>query len=246
VKRLPAAVIGGEGPALIERRALLISLDLTPPADALAGLASRLGEQRSRELQHSFIRAATHRALQARPLLAPVGLACPAEALDEIRMLVDDRLPLWAATGGGEGERLAAALERAFRGGATAVVTLRPGFPDLPLSFVLSAARLLEKYDLVIGPTGGGGFFLLGLRVPVPDLFSGLDRDADRALHTVLRQAGKAGLSQAWVPSWQGVRDTPDLLRLHDRLQHASGEPSLAAAVGEAVAGITPGREHGA
>jgi len=233
-------VIGGEGPALIERRALLTSFDFSPPSTALAVLTERLGETRARVLQDCFVQAATARALEARPLLAPVGLVHPAGSVDRARASIDSRLPLWAVEGENESERIAGAVERAFRGGARLTIVIRCGFPDLPLAFVLSAARLLEKYDLVVGPAGRGRYCLLGLRVPAPELFVGVQVGSERVLPATLRRAAQAGLSTVYVPSWREVRDTDDLIRLQDRLRRSARHPELVAAVGQALTDIGP------
>ncbi len=224
----------------MERRALLTYLDLSPAPDAVSALTARLGAGQAVALQRSFVRAETARALQTRPLLTPVGLVHPPGGLTEALALIDRRLPLWAADGADEGERIAGAVERAFRGGAGLVIVMRPGFPDLPLSFLLSAARLLEKYDLVLGPAGSGFYSLIGLRLPAPELFVGLDWTRDRILHTTVRRANMAGLSIVYVPGWRGVSSADDLIRLHDRLRHASAPPELAAAVDRALNVMTP------
>ena len=72
--------------------------------------------------------------------------------------------------GDGLDERLANAF--AATGGPTVVIGMDT--PQITPAILTDAARRLEDCDAVFGPAADGGFWLLGLRVPDPDLLLGV------------------------------------------------------------------------
>ena len=69
------------------------------------------------------------------------------------------------------GERLIHALECAFAHKARAVVALGSDAPDLSTQWVRRAFQHLSRSDVVVGPTEDGGYQLIGLAKPHPELF---------------------------------------------------------------------------
>jgi len=72
--------------------------------------------------------------------------------------------------GDGLDERLANAF--AATGGPTVVIGMDT--PQITPAILTDAARRLEDCDAVFGPAADGGFWLLGLRAPDPDLLLGV------------------------------------------------------------------------
>jgi rSAM/selenodomain-associated transferase 1 len=66
------------------------------------------------------------------------------------------------------GERLARTAE------ATPVLLLGADVPDVTPSHLTEAAAALTRHPLVIGPAEDGGYWLLGLAAPMPQLFTGI------------------------------------------------------------------------
>jgi hypothetical protein len=73
--------------------------------------------------------------------------------------------------------------------------------------------------DLVLGPSEDGGYYLIGLRAPHPDLFEAIPWSTSRVLPQTIRRAEAKGLRIVRLPSWYDV-DTPgDLERLRGELE---------------------------
>jgi len=64
----------------------------------------------------------------------------------------------------------------------------------------------------VLGPALDGGYYLIGLKQMVPDLFVGIPWSTDRVLKMTQEKATKFGLKTALLPPWRDV-DTIDDLR---------------------------------
>lgn len=97
--------------------------------------------------------------------------------------------------GGTHGQRLADAFARLFREGAERVVLLRTEAPGVTRRTVLEAFAALAAADVVLGPTQGGRYYLLGTRGPQPRLLAGVAWPAEGAVAQLRARAGALGLT---------------------------------------------------
>lgn len=167
--------------------------------------------------------AALHRELLEGTLarLAPAGIAplalwCAPDAQHPVFRASARRfgLSLHIQQGGDLGERLLYAATDALAQ-AEAVVLIGCDCPGLGPAQVTSAlAALLEspQQDAVLGPADDGGYVLLGLRLPAPELFTDIPWGGDRV--AAVTRARMAGLG--W--RWQELASLPDLDRPEDLL----------------------------
>jgi rSAM/selenodomain-associated transferase 1 len=200
-------------------------------------LARHIGADAAAELYRHFIQTTVSLALGARPLLTPVGVCTPDTALGEIRSLVDSRLPLWPQGEGSLGERMHRSTYRAFRGGAERVVIIGSDSPDLPLSHLLSAARRLDRHDLMLGPADDGGYYLIAMKRPLESLFREIDWSTGRVFQQTVSRARTNGLKTGFLPRWRDVDELSDLRDLDRRIRLRGTSVELGAAVQKALQG---------
>ena len=117
------------------------------------------------------------------------------------------------------------AFEWSFGEGAESAVVLGSDAPTLPATHVDQAFNLLVRSEIVLGPSTDGGYYLIGLSGPHPEVFAGIDWGTDSVFARTLERT--AGLTLDLVPLWYDV-DTPedlDLLVTHgtalERSEHA-------------------------
>lgn len=119
----------------------------------------------------------------------------PADAEREIRPWLN---PGWRAAPqceGDLGKRLHNAFENAFAGGAERVVIIGSDCPYLTAGDICTAWEKLRTFDLVLGPAGDGGYWLIGLRAPQPKLFEDIPWSSDEVLGQTLARAKALGLT---------------------------------------------------
>ena len=122
---------------------------------------------------------------------------------------------LYGAQGRGDlGERLARAGRDAFRRGATKVVIIGTDCPALTAEVVSRAFLHLATADLVVGPALDGGYYLIGLNRPTPELFKDIPWGSSLVLRATLAQAGRLGLSAARLPILRDLDRPEDLEQL--------------------------------
>jgi len=67
--------------------------------------------------------------------------------------------------------------------------------PDITSGTIRTAFDALREYDVVIGPAYDGGYYLIGMREPMPVLFDGIDWSTDRVMSQTLLAAAAVGAS---------------------------------------------------
>jgi hypothetical protein len=109
------------------------------------------------------------------------------------------------------GHRMKRAFEAMFARGYRRVLIVGTDVPSLPLDYYRHALEKLEQNDLVLGPARDGGYYLIGLKRAVPDLFSDMPWSTDRVLGLTRARADGLGLSQGFLPEWRDVDTIDDL-----------------------------------
>jgi uncharacterized protein len=133
------------------------------PGRAKTRLEPQLGPEGCARLQAELIRVA----VQWGSTVGPVSVAVwPADALDEVDA---PGATLFGQEGADLGERMAGAVQRV---GGPAVV-IGTDMPTLgPFHAASVRSDLSAGVDVVFGPAHDGGYYLVALREPRPDLFA--------------------------------------------------------------------------
>jgi rSAM/selenodomain-associated transferase 1 len=131
------------------------------------------------------------------------------------------------------GERMAAALEEGLGTGSPACVLIGTDSPTLRDERLTEAREALRRVDLVFGPADDGGYYLVGARRPVPEVFRGLPWGTGGVLAGSLAAAEAAGADVALLAPHFDVDEAPDLERLRREL--AAGGAATARHTGRAL-----------
>jgi rSAM/selenodomain-associated transferase 1 len=149
------------------------------------------------------------------------AIMTPAADVEGMRRIVDASMQVVAQKGAG----LAAGLESVFeyfaRGGRRRTVAFNSDSPHLPMSVLRQAFEALGSYDLVVGPTHDGGYYLVGAKAPHPGLFAASAMGTASALEMLLARARKLGLSVRSTEEFYDVDVPADLSRLTEELRLA-------------------------
>lgn len=112
------------------------------------------------------------------------------------------------------GSRLIHVVAGAFARGATRVIVIGGDCPGLNEACLHDAWRALESIDVVLGPARDGGYYLVGLRQPAPQIFRGIEWSSPSVLDATLDRVRKSGLSCAMLPPKEDVDDQASWDRL--------------------------------
>jgi rSAM/selenodomain-associated transferase 1 len=109
------------------------------------------------------------------------------------------------------GSRMHEAMQDAFVSGHAKVLLTGTDLPNLPRSYLTRAIDLLNTHDLVLGPTLDGGYYLIGLHRPNPELFEDIAWSTADVLPVTKKKAEEAGLSVGLLPECRDLDDLEDL-----------------------------------
>jgi rSAM/selenodomain-associated transferase 1 len=140
----------------------------------------------------------------------------PADGADEVARLLPRRMRLVPQTGRDLGARLDRVLTDLLAEGHPGAIAVGTDSPSLPTAYLRQAcAHLLDgSADVVVGPCEDGGYYLIGLRAPVPALFETMPWSTSAVLEETLARIRRLGLRLALLPAWFDVDRGEDLARL--------------------------------
>jgi hypothetical protein len=134
----------------------------------------------------------------------------PLNAAEWFAQAGQNRFTLVAQEGETLGDRLNHFFAEQFRCGARAVVALGADSPSLPVEFIAQAYAELARADVVLGPCTDGGYYLIGMRRLVPELFASITWSTPQVLEQTIRQIQHLPVTLALLPPWYDVDTLAD------------------------------------
>lgn len=199
------------------KKGLIVFAREPVPGRVKTRLGTALGDRAAAELYETMLRDVLTTARQLDSVETVVFWACEEETLPR---LTDTYCCRSRRQGPGDlGRRMQAAFEELFAGGFEICCIIGSDAPDLPLSYIQEAYRLLEtrQTDVVFGPSRDGGYYLLGLRQVCPDLFTNILWSSAAVLEQSLAAARDSGLTATLLPEWQDIDTLEDLRAFQER-----------------------------
>ena len=182
-------------------------------------LAASIGDQVAAELYEAMLRDVLKSAEQLSDVEIVVFWACEEKKLP---VLAEQYRCNSRCQGPGDlGQRMEAAFDDMFASGCAACCIIGSDAPDLPLSYIQDAYRLLEtlQSDVVLGPSRDGGYYLLGMQQARAELFTGIPWSSATVRECTLRAARASGLTVALLDEWQDIDTEEDLVAYQERIR---------------------------
>jgi uncharacterized protein len=199
-----------------DRRRLILFARYPVPGRAKTRLIPALGAEGA---------AALHRRLVLRTLRT-ASKACQAVSADlEVRFEggTEQSMSHWLGDGarllsqgaGDLGERMAGAFGESFHTGSSATVIIGSDCPTLSPEVIAAAFTRLKETPVVLGPARDGGYYLIGLCRPMPELFRGIHWGMDRVLADSLAVLQRLGYKPGLLGPLEDIDRPEDLPAWH-------------------------------
>lgn len=206
-------------------RAVIIVFTREPAAGATkTRLIPRIGARNAAALADAFTRDALAKARGlGMPLAIAAGAPQGAARSRYFRTLASAfGADLMDQGDGHLGARMRRALEPYSQSGAILIGT---DTPSLPPAMIARCAAMLRAAPVVLGPSLDGGYYLVGVRGAMPDIFRGVRWGGARVLEQTLARLRRGRNRYALGPSWYDVDRWSDLILLavHLRLSIRRG-----------------------
>jgi uncharacterized protein len=142
----------------------------------------------------------------------------PPEEAAAVRALVPPDVRIVPQQGADLGARMNGLLTDLLAEGYAGALVVGTDTPTLPTAYLLEAAAVLRQAaaDVVLGPSEDGGYYLIGLRAPAPELFVDMAWSTATVCEETLRRARAAGRRISVLPMWFDIDRIADLARLRD------------------------------
>ena len=112
--------------------------------------------------------------------------------------------------GGDLGARMLGAIASRFAAGAAKVLVIGTDCPDLDPELLEAAFAQLDRSDAVLGPAADGGYYLVGMKRPIPEVFQGIPWSTPATLSATLARAAAAGISVALLEERRDIDTAAD------------------------------------
>jgi uncharacterized protein len=116
------------------------------------------------------------------------------------------------------GDRMAHSIDLALQAGHDRVIIIGTDCPGLNADLLKLAFQALHSHDLVLGPAIDGGYYLIGLRRFIPELFVGINWGTSDVLPQTVNIASKLDLSVGYLPPLADI-DRPEDLPVWERIK---------------------------
>jgi rSAM/selenodomain-associated transferase 1 len=116
-------------------------------------------------------------------------------------------------------ERLQAVFNVCFEQGFEGVVAMNSDSPTLPGDYLVEAFERLETADVVLGPSEDGGYYLIGLKRPIPEIILPVQMSTETVLADTLTLIAANDLTVELLPAWYDVDTVAELGRLEQEVK---------------------------
>lgn len=189
------------------------------PGQAKTRLIPALGAEGAARLQ---IAMTEHCLVQGRAMARSFGreiaIYYANGEVTELRNWLGSDLQYRPQADGDLGAKMLGAFEEALESKAGAVI-IGTDCPGIDAALLEQAFRQLGTVDVVLGPALDGGYYLIGLRRAMPELFENIAWSSDRVLHQTLAVADRLGLTVHQLPALPDIDRPEDLQYLPPHLQ---------------------------
>jgi rSAM/selenodomain-associated transferase 1 len=109
------------------------------------------------------------------------------------------------------GERMKNAFEMLFQRGYREIVIIGSDCYELTEEIIMDAFEQLKQKDVVIGPAKDGGYYLLGMNVIIPQLFTGKNWSTKKVFRETLTEIKSFNYSVYQLPVLNDVDNSEDV-----------------------------------
>jgi uncharacterized protein len=181
------------------------------PGQAKTRLIPALGGAGAAQLQRRMTRQTIATAQQTPH---PIQIQFCGGTIAELRSWLGDKLGYEAQSTGDLGDRMAHAFDQGFAAGHDRVVIIGTDCPGIDRTILNQAFTALASHDLVLGPAADGGYYLIGLRRAIPELFQSIAWSTATVRTKTLEIATTLNLTYALLPELSDIDRPEDLIHL--------------------------------
>ncbi len=197
------------------------------PGTVKTRLAASIGDELAAQIHHKFVLLITQSldSVNAEKRLA----FCPSESEPSFRDAIADSWQLEKQSDGDLGDRMSSFFRSAFHASRDeptlkyaspdAAILIGSDSPWLTTAHIHDAFDALERAEVVIGPCKDGGYYLIGMRQWIGQLFVGIDWSSKRVFPDTIERLQLDEITYEMLPLGYDVDDLDDLMKYRESLE---------------------------
>jgi rSAM/selenodomain-associated transferase 1 len=151
--------------------------------------------------------------------VAPYAVYTPAGTEPALRGLLPPSFRLLLQCDGEFGTRLSHAVSSLLQAGHAGAILVNADSPTLPAPILQAAVdALLTEDAVVLSPSFDGGYTLVGLSRPHPEIFVDIPWSTSQVHRLTMQRAAEIDVPVINIPGWYDVDDDQTLQMLHAEL----------------------------
>ena len=192
------------------------------PGHVKTRLGARIGDQVASTIQREFLGHLLHRFRSTADCRTLVFW--PPEKEREFQEFIPRQWGMACQKAGELDTKLSHFLKSRFPQHPERMVVVGADSPDLPQEFLGEAFGLLNRHNVVLGPSLDGGYYLVGLNAYVP-IFDDIAWSTAAVFDQTVEHLRRQEIDFAVLKAWEDVDDWPSLQSLLHRLQKNEADP---------------------
>ena len=154
---------------------------------------TRLAKSMGNKFAVSFFRACAEHTfrqlLKAQKMGSDLFLFCPEENdIEQVMKWAGNNFNYYPQQGSDLGIKMYNAFNIVFKKGYKKVIIIGTDSPDVSVEIIQHAISVLDNYSVVVSPTNDGGYYLLGIKSKLIDLFSGIEWSTNSVLDSTIEK----------------------------------------------------------
>ena len=212
-------------PRTTTNRILLIFLKYPEPGKVKTRLAQYIGKEKAAHIYSVMAETIIHHVSKSREHKTIIFFDPPERKSDVENWLPNNDCKFLPQEGNSLGERMANAFSKAFSLGAEKAVIIGTDCIDISNDLISQAFVELDRTDVILGPAEDGGYYLLGLKKLIPEIFNNIDWSTDRVLNQTLKTLREKGLRFQLLQTLKDIDTANDLndellSKIHERISN--------------------------
>ncbi len=194
---------------------LIIFVKYPEPGKVKTRLAKDIGKEEAAQIYSGMAKTVIHTVSKSRDYEMMIFFDPPERKSEVEKWLQYKDHNIFPQKGKSLGEKMANAFIRAFSLGAEKTVIIGTDCVEISDEIISQAFDILHKVDVVLGPAEDGGYYLLGLKEPIFEIFNDIHWSTNVVLNQTLKKLAGKGLKFKLLKT---LRDIDTISDVNDEL----------------------------
>jgi uncharacterized protein len=190
---------------------LLIFVKYPEPGKVKTRLAKNIGSESAALLYRKMAESIIYDLSKLADYRKIIFFDPPERRNDIMRWLKFNGLSFVAQEGDSLGEKMSNAFTHAFSLGADKAIVIGTDCPQIKTETIVKAFEKLQVSEVVVGPSYDGGYYLLGLRSLIPEVFHGIDWGTNLVFDQTMKRLRRNGINSERLEMLRDVDTVEDL-----------------------------------